>query len=115
MQNFMRNLCRTYAELMQNLSGTFAVTPAELLERLRGTYASGSHLRMAATYEWRAFHPSRCVFVCCQVVARLEKYKSRAALILSSAMGPLPLCGQQAGLLKSYNANVPNLPQSSFQ
>ena len=68
MQNFMRNLCRTYAELMQNLSGTFAVTSAELLERLCGTYASGSHLRMAAAYEWRAFHPSRCVFVCCQVV-----------------------------------------------
>ena len=64
----MRNLCRTYAELMQNLSGTFAVTSAELLERLCGTYASGSHLRMAAAYEWRAVHPSRCVFVCCQVV-----------------------------------------------
>ena len=27
MQNFMRNLCRTYAELMQNLSGTFGVLP----------------------------------------------------------------------------------------
>ena len=69
MQNFMRNLCRTYAELMQNLSGTFAVTSVELLERLRGTYASGCHLRMAAAYEWLAFHPSRCVFVCCQVVS----------------------------------------------
>ena len=30
-------------------------------------------------------------------------------------MGPPPFCGQQAGSLKSYNANVPHLPQSSSQ
>ena len=47
MQNFMRNLCRTYAELMQNLSGTFGVTSAELLD----VYAE--LMPAAATCAWQ--------------------------------------------------------------